>query len=320
MNDQNMTHTSNTFKHASLTLSGFIVTTCLTMPITAMADTSSSVDAIMEQLKSFKAPVPKVSTPAPVAIKTKTKETKVESKPVVEKIAPIKEKAPIADPTPTTSVYVSPLSIQQETSTVAEPKKIKRVKRTKRVKQQRRTTTSRVSKRRVVAKKAAPKKVAKKRVTKRQVAKRSAVRKNIDNRKNGAVDYKGFDERYMSLIYDILNEKKPATVNRRTRTTPASLATTTPQGKFSGTSGWIYLGKYSAGHWRSGKTLKLGNNLPQAGQQYTVKSPLLNLRKSHPRKGSLGKLVQVLHIGDQVLVSRVHRSAKNNYWANIVRP
>ena len=303
MNYQNMTHTSTTFKQASLTLSGLLVTTCLTLPLTAIADTNASVDAIMEQLKSFKAPTPKVSTPAPVVKKTEIKE---ESKPVVKKI-------PVADPTPTTSVYVAPPSVQQETSALVEPNVVKPKKVTKRRRPSRRAaSTKRTPSKRSLSKRRVSKSIAKKRVTKRKVVKKSATRKN------GAVDYKGFDEQYMSLIYDILNEKKPTTTTARTQTIP--IATTTPNGKFSGTSGWIYLGKYSAGHWKRGKTLKIGNNLPQEGQQYTVKSPLLNLRKNRPQKGSLGKLVQVLHVGDQVLVSRIHRSAKNNYWANIVRP
>jgi hypothetical protein len=138
------------------------------------------------------------------------------------------------------------------------------------------------------------------------------VKTNVISSKNqGAVDYKGFDERYMSLIYDILNEK-PLTASQR--------GNTTAKANFRGTAGWIYLGKYSKGRWRSGKTLKVGNAFPQVGQQYSVKSPLLNMRTDRPRKNRLGKLLRVLYVGDKVQIKHISRSSKNNYWASIVRP
>ena len=133
------------------------------------------------------------------------------------------------------------------------------------------------------------------------------------NNKRSAVDYKGFDEQYLSLVFDILNEEEPAST-KSVNTRPAQ------GGNFSGISGWIYLGKHSAGRWLSSKSLQSGNALPVAGQQYTVKAPLLNMRKTRPLNSGLGKLLQVLHVGDKVEVKRVHRSSKNNYWANIVRP
>ena len=148
------------------------------------------------------------------------------------------------------------------------------------------------------------------------------AKKRVSKRKNSAVDYKGFDERYMSLINDILNDRLPA--KKSTKKYKNSIinqkAIDILNNDFSGLSGWIFVGKYRAGKWLGGKTLKSGNQLPKAGQQYIVKSPLLNMRKTKPLNSGLGKLIKVLHVGDQVKVKSVHRSSKNNYWANIVRP
>ena len=135
----------------------------------------------------------------------------------------------------------------------------------------------------------------------------------------GAVDYKGFDERYMSLINDILNDKVPAS-SKSKQSIQTPLVQVAQGSNFAGTSGWIYLGKYSGGRWLASKSLQSGSVLPVAGQRYTVKTPLLNMRKNRPTKNGLGKLVQVLHVGDKVEVVRVHRSSNNNYWANVVRP
>jgi hypothetical protein len=284
-----MTHTPKKLKNASLTLSCLVVTTCLTMPIIALADTSTSVGAIMEQMKSFKPPAPKpVSTPTVTETPIETKkERPITIDPVPVAIEPTKietKQAPTKEPV-TSSVYVAPPQTMavQETPIVTEQK---------------------IAKPRPVTRK---KRRAKKKITRRA--------RPTTTKQNSAVDYKGFDERYMSLINDILNDKKPAK-----RATTTAIDANTLHDLFSGTGGWIYLGKHNAGRWLSGKTLKVGNTLPQVGQQYTVKSPLLNLRKTRPIKGGLGKLVQVLRVGDRVHIKQIHRSVKNNYWANIVRP
>ena len=271
-----MTNTPIKLKTASLTLSGFIATACLVAPLTVFADTSDSIDAIMQQMQSFKAPVPKVSTPEP----KKTEESKVEEKKADE---PVKtEEKPATEST--SSIYVAPQELEAE----------------------KKTASSSVSKQVSTQ----PKATKKKRKSKKRRARRQT------SNKGSAVDYKGFDEQYMSLINDILNEKKPRS-SKSANTRPVQAAQVS---NFAGTSGWIYLGKYRAGRWLASKSLKSGNALPVAGQQYTVKSPLLNMRKTRPLKSGLGKFIQVLHIGDKVQVNRVHRSSNNNYWANIVRP
>ncbi len=277
-----MTNTPIKLKTASLTLSSFIATACLGAPLTVLADTSDSIDAIMQQMKSFKAPVPKVSTPEPVETETKNTEEKKAEKPVkVEE--PVKtEEKPIAESK--SSIYVAPLELEVEKKT-SRPSVSKQV-----------STQSKATK-------------------KKKRSKKRRARRQISN-KGSAVDYKGFDEQYMSLINDILNEKEPRS-SKSVNTRPAQATQTS---KFAGTSGWIYLGKYRAGRWLASKSLKSGNALPVAGQQYTIKSPLLNMRKTRPLKSGLGKLVQVLHVGDKVQVIRVHRSSNNNYWANVVRP
>ena len=80
------------FKKVSLVLSSLALTTCIAMPLTVHADTNSSVDAIMEQLKAFKTQAPKVTVPTPVVEESKTtsddsdakKEEASEEKPVVK--------------------------------------------------------------------------------------------------------------------------------------------------------------------------------------------------------------------------------------------
>lgn len=277
-----MTHTSNKLKAASFAFSGLLATSCLVMPLTALADTTSSVDEIMEQMKSFKAPTPKVIS-EPVKVEIKEIEVKKAEEPVTIEEKPAEKS--------NSSIYVAPPEIERErkTAKASAPKQARaQPKATKK------------------------KRKAKKRKTRRQ----SSPQKQVINQ-GGAVDYKGFDERYMSLINDILNDKVPSSSNKSIKTRPVQAR----QGKnFAGTSGWIYLGKHSRGRWLASKSLKSGSALPVAGQQYTVKTPLLNMRKNRPTKSGLGKLMQVLHVGDKLDVIRVHRSSNNNYWANVVRP
>ena len=299
-----MNYTPIRSKNTPLTLSAILFSSCLAIPLTATADTDSSVDAIMEQLKSFKAPVPKVSAPAPIVIEETPKSEPIITKPV-EPVKTIKK-----EPT-STGIYVSPTAqkvvTKQEIQQVIEaPKRV----RAKRVRAERPTRSVR-ARTQATIKKNRPRK----------------AKKRVSQRKNSAVDYKGFDERYMSLINDILNDRVPAKkaskkITQRSKNTIGNQTIADILGdNFSGLStGWIFVGKYSAGHWRGGKTLKSGNQLPQVGQQYTVKSPLLNMRKSKPSNKGLGKLIKVLHVGDQVRIKSIHRSSKNNYWANIVRP
>ena len=276
-----MNYTPIRSKNTSLTLFAIIFTACLTTPLTVTADTSASVDAIMEQLKSFKAPVPKVSTPTTIVVEETVKSTP----PVEKQVEPVKIEAPAVvetknDPTPT-GIYVAP-----ETQRAVVRQRAPRAKKKTRVRARSKVATK-----------------------KRSVRK---TKRRVNKRKNSAVDNQGFDQEYMSLINDILNDRIPPR-----RSQPVAIA---PRGSFSGPSGWIFVGKYRAGYSQGIKTLKSGNQLPKVGQQYTVKSPLLNMRKTKPLKSGLGKLIKVLRIGDQVRIKSIHRSSKNNYWANIVRP
>jgi len=345
-----MTHTQNRLKNASLTLSSVMICSCLSVPLSAIADTSSSVDAIMEQLKTLNTQPPKVSTPAtaittvmPTNIGTTTyaKETEiVDKQPAISPAVSVPAQSVKAEIVPTTSVYVSPQMrlepIQQvspevfvEQQNIASPaptikkraQSRKRATRADRANKRKRVTRAeRVNKRKRITRKERVNKRKQQRVARKdrankikQVSQKRVVKTNVVSSNNqGAVDYKGFDERYMSLIYDILNEKPP------TATSQVSHAIT--RDSFTGIAGWIYLGKYSKGRWRSGKTLKVGNSFPQVGQQYHVKSPLLNMRTDKPKNNRLGKLLRVLYVGDQVQIKHISRSSKNNYWASIVRP
>ena len=278
--------------------SAIAFTACLAMPLTVNADTNTSVDAIMEQLKSFKAPVPKVSTPSSTVIKDSVKSEvlmekpieaiKIETAPVVTetKSNVIKEEPPVS------GIYVAPE--QQKTVVKQRAKRATRAEKKVRVRSQRIVTQKRSTRK------------AKKKIDKR-------VNKRVNKIKTSTINNEGFGPEYMALINDILNNKTPS---RR----PATLPTLSSGSNFSGLSGWIFVGKYSAGQSKGVRTLKSGNRLPTVGQQYTVKSPLLNMRKTRPLNSGLGKLIKVLHIGDQVKIKSLHRSSKNNYWANIVRP
>ncbi len=292
-------------KNTSLMLSTIVFTACLAMPLTASADTDASVDAIMEQLKSFKAPVPKVSTPSSIVIEDSVKSEALVEKPIETpkvETAPVTEtKNNVIKEEPTTSgIYVAP---EQQKAVVKQ-----RAKRTTRAEKK-----VRVRSQRITAQKRSIKKAKKK--TNKRVSKR--INKRVTKIQTNAVDNEGFGPEYMALINDILNNK---TSSRRAATLPSGSNLLLSGSNFSGLSGWIFVGKYSAGQSKGVRTLKSGNQLPIVGQQYTVKSPLLNMRKTRPLNSGLGKLIKVLRIGDQVKIKSLHRSSKNNYWANIVRP
>ena len=242
--------------------SASIFVTYFAVPLVASADTSTSVDAIMEQLKSLKATtVPKVSTTVPVVEKT---DIENESTKVVTEEAPAKEiKAVVVgeETAPAEKKIVtdtSSLTVDNSAVIVSNITKTKKNIRKK----------------------------SKKRHHKKKVAK---------TKQNPPI----FDQDYMSLINEILNEQP------KTNTT-----------KSKGISGWIYLGRYVNGSLVGG-SLNSGGNLPQVGRTYTVKSTRINLRASRPMKTGLGKLVDVLSAGDQVNIKKIHRSSRNNYWASV---
>ena len=262
-------------KNISLSLSVTVLTACLIMPLTVNADTSSSVDAIMEQLKSFKTQAAKVPAPTP-----DVEESKAEEKTAVSESEPAKEevKEKEAVVTKTVSVEAAPLeeeAVEKKTSMTVDNSAVMIPETHK-----------------------APAHVSTVKKSKKRAKKRMMKQ-----------DYKAFDKDYMSLINQIMNEqpqaRRPAKPMRHT-------------GK--SVSGWIYLGRFNNGKWNGSNTLNSGNALPQAGQRYSVKSTHLNLRKSRPLKDGLGKLVKVLRAGEQVSVQKIHRSSRNNYWANISRP
>lgn len=263
-------------KNISLSLSMTILTTCLVIPLGVNADTSSSVDAIMEQLKALKTQAPKVSAPTPEPEKTKTEE-----KPVVVS-APVKVEEKIKEKEGDAKKIMSVETVPEKKEDV-EKKKAMTVDNSAVIIPE-------------TIKAVAPVKVRKpKRRTKKKVINR---------------DYKAFDKDYMSLINQIMNEQSQSEQ-------PARVVAQSGKGVVSG---WIYLGRYTAGKWEISNTLNSGNILPQAGQRYTVKSTHLNLRKSRPLNSGLGELVKVLRAGEKVSVLKIYRSSRNNYWANITRP
>jgi len=272
-------------KNISLALSATVLTACLIVPLNVNADTSSSVDAIMEQLKSFKTQAPKVPAPAPDVKESKAEEKTVVSEPAKEEV---KEKAAVV--TKTVNVEAAPVeeeAVAKKTSMTVDNSAVVIPETQKTVVP---VSVSSVKK----SKKHAKKRTAKKRITKKKIMRQ---------------EYKAFDKDYISLINQIMNEQPqsrgPAKPMRHT-------------GK--SVSGWIYLGRFNNGKWNGSSTLDSGNTLPQVGQRYSVKSTRLNVRKSRPLKGGLGKLVKVLRAGEQLSVLKIHRSSRNNYWANISRP
>ncbi len=279
-------------KNTPLMFSAIVFTACLAMPLTSSADTDSSVDAIMEQLKSFKAPVPQVSKPPSTVIEDSVKkEVPVEKPSEAVKIetAPVTESNVTRDEPPASGIYVPPESEPEKTVVKRKTTKVTRTEKKAKVRYHQIASQKRSTKK------------AKKRVNRR-------VKKRVNKIKNSTINNEEFGPEYMALINDILNNKTPS---KRSATLPTHS---------SGLSGWIFIGKYNAaGQSKGVKTLKSGNRLPVVGQQYTVKSPLLNMRKTRPLGSGLGKLIKVLHVGDRVQIKRLYRSSKNNYWANIVR-
>ena len=285
-------------KNTPLMFSAIVFTACLAMPLTSSADTDSSVDAIMEQLKSFKAPVPQVSKPSSTTVikdsatpvEKPVEAVKIETAPVTETKSNVSNNEP-----PASGIYVTPESEPEPEKAVVK-RKTKKVTRTEK--------KVRARSQQIASQKRSTRK-AKKRINKRA---NKTINKRVNKIKPSTINEE-FGPEYMALINDILNNKKPS---KR----PTTRATGSHSG---GLSGWIFVGKYSAGQSKGVRTLKSGNQLPVVGQQYTVKSPLLNMRKTRPLSSGLGKLIKVLHVGDRVQIKSLHRSSKNNYWANIVR-
>lgn len=272
----------------NVSLSATILTTCLVMPLAVNADTSSSVDAIMEQLKAFKTQALKVSAPSPTIEEKevdKTPEPQISTPVPVVKESKVEDKASVSEPAKevkvikNTSVGVASVVAVK----VAEEKKVSRTVDNSAVMIPKATKT--------------PAPVATVKKSKKRIKKKK-VKQNFES----------FDKGYMLLIDQLMNEKPQ--VHRSTKPI---------KHMDKGISGWIYLGRYKNGQWESSNTLSSGSALPQAGQQYTVKSRHLNLRKSRPLNSGLGKLVKVLRAGEQISVQKIHRSSRNNYWANITR-
>ncbi len=279
-------------RNTPLMFSAIVFTACLAMPLTSSADTDSSVDAIMEQLKSFKAPVPQVSKPSSTVtedsvapMEKPVEAVKIETAPVTETKSNVTNDEP-----PASGIYVTPESEPEKAVVKRKTKKVTRTEKKVRARSQQ-----------VASQKRSIRK-AKKKINKRT---NKRINKRVSKIKPSTINEE-FGPEYMALINDILNNKKPS---KR------------PAGSHSaGLSGWIFVGKYNAaGQSKGVRTLKSGNQLPVVGQQYTVKSPLLNMRKTRPLSSGLGKLIKVLHVGDRVQIKSLHRSSKNNYWANIVR-
>ena len=166
-------------KKIPLALSASIFAVCFIMPLTASADTSSSVDAIMEQLKSLKATTaPKVSTPEPVVEKTKvvnepTKTVTEEASTKEVDAAVSVEAAPVAKKIVTDT---SSLTVDDSAVVVSEIKQTKKIVRKK----------------------------SKKRHHKKKIAK---------TKQSQPI----FDQSYMSLIDEILKEQ-PKTNNKTNNT------------------------------------------------------------------------------------------------------
>lgn len=84
-------------------------------------------------------------------------------------------------------------------------------------------------------------------------------------------------------------------------------------------TGWVYLGKYVAGHWEQNNAVILGlkGGLPTAGKFYHIRAHA-NVRKRYPTKEGVGGLVRTLTQGSKVKLLAIHNSGRSgHYWARI---
>ena len=86
-------------------------------------------------------------------------------------------------------------------------------------------------------------------------------------------------------------------------------------------SGWIYAGQFNEGRWEE-KALAIGDQLPEAGQQYALKWDSI-VRAAPPGRNSGGKMSKALAnigAGQKVTVLEVKNSgSKGHIWLKIVQ-
>lgn len=103
--------------------------------------------------------------------------------------------------------------------------------------------------------------------------------------------------------------------------TEATTATTQETPAVAASAGWIYAGQFVNGHWAE-KGLSIGNELPVAGQTYTV-SWGATVRSSPPSKNAGGKHAAIkgnIAAGKKVKVLQVKESGtKGHVWLEIAQ-
>ncbi|MCK5901537.1 MAG: hypothetical protein KAG28_00185 [Cocleimonas sp.] len=295
------------FNRPSLIVSGFVLAGSLAIPLSSVADTSASIDAIMEQLKSQK---PRTSIPIPsTTVVEEERKPVLVSKPVevVEPPVVIEKKERVEIPVTTVkktvveTIETRVISVEEDKPSVSRvvvdtPPTVAPTKKSVKTSRKRRN---------------------------KKITKRSSRRITKKIRKQNKKEIKGFSADYRAAIHALLNDQKsPKKVRNKTKlkkkiqrykATPLKTAKGKP-------SGWIFLGHYfDELGWLGEYTVKTGNQLPQIGKTYQIKSIFLNLRKTRPLNRKLGKQIRVLHAGDRVKILAVRHIGKNNYWAQIER-
>lgn len=117
-----------------------------------------------------------------------------------------------------------------------------------------------------------------------------------------------------SIIYDQekpkRSHKKKKSIKKKTVVKPKITAI-----------GWIYLGRFTSGHWEN-PTLA-SKKLPKVKQYYKILATSVNVRNGLPKKDELGELVlgesiKKLVRKQEVALLQLRRSGKSNhYWAKI---
>lgn len=297
------------FKSLSLTVSGIIFTTSLVMPLTAVSDTSSSVDAIMEQLKTIKATPPRTVVANPVVvIEDDDEEEKIEVEEKVEVVEKIEKKEPEPEVVRVEekAVVFEEKKPEPKVEAVVEQKVEERIE----IKPVQAIRIEEAPSEMVVK---AKKKPRIKKLRKKRVKKRSYKRKRIAK----PVQRKALEPEMLVLLNQLVDDDSSTATSILVQQAMQVLAM--PVAK-EGISGWVYLGRFRGGLAQNNSTLSSGKSLPVVGQQYAVQSMRLNMRKSRSAKGGgLGKLVKVLHAGEKIIINNIHRSSRNNYWAHVSR-
>ncbi len=163
----------------------------------------------------------------------------------------------------------------------------------------------------------------------RKVTPKEIVKKEVKQESKAKPEQKKQDEIDLMKAYSALMRASNKTAPKKAKpieTRP--IKTTTPVSppkpknanpNSSGSTGWLYLGKFSQGQWdkKNIQVLGLKGVLPKANNYYSIRVHS-NIRKNKPSKGKMPSVIKVLSSGAKVQILQVHNSGNSgHYWAKV---